>query len=188
MTTRAEIRQARRTSIPGRSRPGCTTCSSTATTARWARRRSRSTRHPDDVRAATHVEGMWVATPRNMRKIAIAIALTACGHPVPHTDPHDRLADGPHATPVRTATVEPDVVERRHGQHIDDLRMIERDLIAGRLDEARTLGYLLAQPPEPWMSPWPFDTAYVEAAALDLVTAPDLEAAYRSEARLAAAC
>ncbi len=120
------------------------------------------------------------------RKLAIAIALTACRHPAPRIDPDDRLAEAPHATPVHVA--EAPALERTHGQHFDDLRMIERDLIAGRLDEAKTLGYLLVQPPEPWMSPWPFDTAYVEAAALDLVTAPDLDAAYRSEARLVAAC
>ena len=122
------------------------------------------------------------------RNIALAIALTACAHPAPHDDPHDRLADAPHATPVRSAVVVAPVLERAHAQHIDDLRMIEHDLIAGRLDEAKTLAYLLAQPPEPWMSPWPFDTAYLEAAALDLVTAPDLDAACRSEARIAVAC
>lgn len=122
------------------------------------------------------------------RQIAIAIVLTACGHPVRGADPVDRLIETRHATPVHTAAAVPDALERTHGQHIADLRMIERDLIAGRLDDAKTLAYLLAQPSEAWMSPWPFDTAYVEAAALDLVTAADLDAALRSEARLVAAC
>jgi hypothetical protein len=148
------------------------------------------------------------------RAVAFAIAVTACdpaaviersgergamieksgvagprSAPDGITDPtHDRWWQQPHDLPVGPVAIEATPAERAHALHLEDLAMIERDLISGRLREAQTLAYVLAGPPDASMAPWPFGTAYVEAAALDVVTAPCLDVAIRSEAQIAVAC
>lgn len=117
-------------------------------------------------------------------RAVVLVALAACSSPTRVViDPP--LFDGPHATPVRTRIV---AAPSRHELTLVDLRMIERDVLAGRLTEAKTLAYLFAQPAEPWMAPWPHDTARVASAALALATAPDLGAACVRTPMLATAC
>jgi len=93
--------------------------------------------------------------------ILIALAAAVCGRP---------------------ATGEP--VTRHHmASHLGDLRDIERMLLAGQLDDARTRAFLLTRQPS--------DDALsqaVEDAAAALVQAPTIPDAIRLEAKVAAAC
>jgi len=118
----------------------------------------------------------------------VLVALVACGDPPPQgmrTGFSDKLADGSHATRVRTCTFP---VPNQHEQQLVDLRMIERSVLAGRVDEVKTLAYLFAQPPPAWMAPWPEASEHVTAAARSLATSPDLGAACRRTPLLATAC
>jgi cytochrome c553 len=123
-----------------------------------------------------------------MRWLVLALAMAACDPPAPVDVTHDRWWRQPHDMPVHPVAIEPTSPERAHALHLEDLAMIERDLISGKLREAQTLAFLLTGPPDASMARRPFGAAYVEAAALDLVTAPCLDAAIRSEAQLAVAC
>lgn len=123
-----------------------------------------------------------------MRWLVLAIAMAACDPPAPVDVTRDRWWQQMHEMPVHPVAIEPTPPERAHALHLDDLAMIERDLISGKLRDAQTLAFLFTGPPDASMARRPFGAAYVEAAALDLVTAPCLDAAIRSEARLAVAC
>jgi hypothetical protein len=74
-------------------------------------------------------------------------------------------------------------------RHFDDLRMIERLFIAGKLDEGATLADLLVrQTDDPGMAPWDLQAKQVAEAAEALSKAPGLDEALRRAARVAAAC
>lgn len=70
-------------------------------------------------------------------------------------------------------------------RHFDDLRGVERLLIAGRLAEAKSLAFLLSRPAR---EVWSIDALRVSEAALALSGAASLDEACRLEPRIAAAC
>jgi cytochrome c553 len=74
-------------------------------------------------------------------------------------------------------------------RHFDDLRTIERRLIAGKLDEARALAHLLARPArDPGLGPWQAESRPVIEAALALASASTIEEACKRAPRVSAAC
>src|SRR5438874_8609582 len=73
--------------------------------------------------------------------------------------------------------------------HFDDLRTIERMLIAGKLDDATALAFLLATPAsDRGLARWDRERRRVTDAAIALQDAPTIDAAIEREARVAAAC
>jgi mono/diheme cytochrome c family protein len=73
--------------------------------------------------------------------------------------------------------------------HFDDLRSIERLLVAGRLEDAKALAYMLTVPPkDPGIPSWAAGTARVVEAATSLRAAPGIDEACRRVARVAQAC
>lgn len=136
------------------------------------------------------------ARPARLARAALAaVAAVGCRHaPEPTAlDPGDRLVE-PHAAPAaapaeRIELDRPRVVRFHMQRHFDDLRAIERQLIAGRLDEARALAHLLARPAgDPGIAPWAPEARQVADAALALAAAPSLDDACRRAARVSAAC
>lgn len=71
-------------------------------------------------------------------------------------------------------------------QHFNDLRTIERMLVAGKLDDARALAYMLARPSS--AMPQGSEAHDVAVAAGGLISARTLEEAAYAEVRVAAAC
>ncbi len=110
-------------------------------------------------------------------------------------DSADRLAER-HAAPAaappaaeRTRFERPAMVRFHMQRHFDDLRTIERQLIAGQLDEARARAHLLARPAsDPGIAAWAPEVRQVVDAALALEAAPSLDEACRREPRVSAAC
>ncbi len=89
--------------------------------------------------------------------------------------------------PARPA--KPGLVKFHMRQHFGDLRQIERLLLAGKLDEARSLAFLLTKPvSDRGTAPWSNDVEAVSVAARAVVAAPGVDEALRREARVAAAC
>lgn len=100
------------------------------------------------------------------------------------------ISEDPEREPPPPARfVNPQAARFHMRRHFDDLRMIERLLIAGKLDEAATLADLLVrQTDDPGMAPWDLQAKQVAEAADALTKAPGLDEALRREARVAAAC
>lgn len=74
-------------------------------------------------------------------------------------------------------------------RHFEDLRTIERLLVAGRLDEAKALAFMLAKPePDPGMAPWAAEAREVVEPARELVSARTIDEALRREPHVAVAC
>jgi cytochrome c553 len=143
------------------------------------------------------------AIPGSVTRVLIAaIAIAAgCGPPrqpgAPAQSGDDWLTErhatadkpAPSTEPGRARVDRPAKVRFHMQRHFDDLRMIERRLIAGKLDEARALAYLLARPaPDPGMAPWNAEGTHVTDAALALAAAPTLDEACKREPRVSAAC
>ena len=119
-------------------------------------------------------------------------ALIACGGTAPTSNfPVDDFSQ-PHAI-AEVATPMPLVRKARvdylmHA-HYDDLRAVERLLIAGRLDDANTRAFLLAMPVEdPGLAGWPVERQRVVDTATSLRQACCLADALAREAQVAAAC
>jgi cytochrome c553 len=75
-----------------------------------------------------------------------------------------------------------------HG-NLDVLRAIERLLIRGSLDDARSLARSVAEAPiEPDLGSWAARAATIRDRAAAVASAPSLDEAVRREARLAEAC
>ena len=73
--------------------------------------------------------------------------------------------------------------------HFDDLRTVEQLLIAGKLDEGRSLAYLLTrQTADPGLARWEQQSRRVSMAALELTRAPNVDEALRRLARVAVEC
>lgn len=113
----------------------------------------------------------------------LTIAVGACGHPASGSDDHQ-------AQPPEPPRFERPAMVRLHMQrHFDDLHQIERLLVAGKLDDAKSLAFLLTKPAsDPGMAPWAAESADVVEAARALAAAPGIDEACRREARVAAAC
>lgn len=73
--------------------------------------------------------------------------------------------------------------------HFDDLQMVERLLVAGKLDEGRSLAYLLARPSsDAGLAPWDAHARRVSEAALELTRTATIDTALRQLARVAVEC
>ena len=91
------------------------------------------------------------------------------------------------APPVRGAN--PEMVRFHMHRHFDDLHIVEKFLIAGKLSDAKALAYMLTQPDlEPGMEQWNADSQRLGVEAARLMAANTIEQACRSDARVAGAC
>lgn len=84
-----------------------------------------------------------------------------------------------------------DPIEARYHMrmHFDDLRTIEQALVAGRLAEGLSVAYLLTRATDdPGLARWAAQSRRVNAAALELTRARDVEDALRRLARVAVEC
>jgi cytochrome c553 len=74
-------------------------------------------------------------------------------------------------------------------RYIDDLREIERLLVAGNLSAARVRAHLLAMPAtDPGLKPWAADFAQLAQAARDLAMSPDVDEGCHRVALVSLAC
>lgn len=122
---------------------------------------------------------------------------TGCRHAEP-TEPAEPVESEQfaerHAEPAAIAAERarfdrPAMVRFHMQRHFGDLRMIERRLIDGKLDEATALAHLLARPArDPGFARWQAESRQVTEAALALASATSLEDACRREPRVSAAC
>lgn len=129
--------------------------------------------------------------------LCAALAAIGChdGRDPATPDSADRLAErhaapaAPPAAKERVRFDRPAVVRFHMQRNFDDLRAIERRLIAGQLDEATTLAHLLARPAgDPGLAAWGPEVRRVVDAAVALAAAPSLDEACRREPRVSAAC
>jgi mono/diheme cytochrome c family protein len=99
-------------------------------------------------------------------------------------------SDEPTIEPPAPARFANSDVGRYHmRRHFDDLRIIERVLIAGKLVEGKSLAYLLLEPvDDPGMSAWQAQSDRVMSAVRDLTHASSVDDALRLEARVAEEC
>jgi cytochrome c553 len=125
-----------------------------------------------------------------MARVACLVVLAACAR-----DAAQPEAPQPHATTPDTPVAAPaphtlSFAARYHMRaHFDDLRRVERLLIAGKLDEGTTLAYMLVRgADDPGIPRWDVHAARVADAALRLTHARGLDEALRREARVAAEC
>ena len=110
--------------------------------------------------------------------ILLALAAAACERPA---------SGGDDPAPVKLDR--PGVVRYHMARHFGDLRDIERMLLAGKLEDARTRAFLLTRPPKDiGLSPLAAESQAVEEAAAELVEAPTIAEACRLEAKVAKAC
>lgn len=119
-----------------------------------------------------------------MRALFIAAILaTSCGR-------SDAGRDDPPRQPPEPARFDhPAMVGFHMRRQLDDLRKVERLLIAGKLADARERAAPLIQTaPDPGMARWQREVDDVTEAARALVGAPSIDEACRREARLAGTC
>lgn len=84
-----------------------------------------------------------------------------------------------------------DPIEARYHMrmHFGDLRIVEQALVDGKLAEGLSVAYLLTrQIDDPGLAKWAAQSRRVNAAALDLMTAQDVDGALRGLARVAVEC
>src|SRR5678815_3278496 len=84
-----------------------------------------------------------------------------------------------------------DPIEARYHMrmHFHDLRMVEQLLLAGKLDEGRSLAYMLTRPTaDAGLVRWDEQSRRVAAAAVGLTRAPSVNEALRQLARVAVEC
>ena len=130
------------------------------------------------------------------RILGLAIMLGACGSSQTTDDPVDSIAalGTRHAMSGSKAPAQPRFENRaavryHMARHFDDLRAVERLLVANKLEDAKTRAFLLTIPSsDPGMAPWESQSMHVTAAAVELTKAPTIATACRTEARLAKAC
>jgi cytochrome c553 len=96
--------------------------------------------------------------------------------------------------PVRTS-VPPErfaraqMVRYHMQRHFDDLRWIERSLVAGDLGTAKALAYMLTKPIEdPGLAPWAAESRATISAARSLQRADTIDEALRRDVAVAATC
>jgi hypothetical protein len=135
-----------------------------------------------DVRAAH--DGTSDARPGGMRAIAttslaLALAVSGC----------ERSASGSDEPPRPIRLDNPTEVRFHMRRYVDDLREVERQLVAGNLAAARVRAHLLGMPtPDRGLEPWTSDSAQLSEAARDLAASPGVDEACRRAARVALAC
>jgi len=116
-----------------------------------------------------------------MRRPWLTVLVLACVQPAAMGDPQD-------APP--SARFEHDMIVRFHmHESFDLLRAIEKLLIRGRLDEARSFARGISDAPdEPGLGAWSRPAALVRERAAALATARGVDEACRRAAQLADAC
>jgi len=117
------------------------------------------------------------------RFIVVSVLAVSLGHPAAGDENPQRLPPQP-ARPGKSA-----MVKLHMRWQLDDLRNVERLLIAGKLEDAKTRAFLLTRPvPGLGMAPGRRENGAVTEAARALVTAPSTAEACRREAQVAEAC
>jgi cytochrome c553 len=102
-----------------------------------------------------------------------------------HTTRRD-AADEQGATP---RLERPGMVRFHMERHFDDLRTVERLLVAGKLGEATTLAHMLTRPAnDPGLATWKDEAGRVAAAATAVEHASTLDQALQREPLIGAAC
>lgn len=128
--------------------------------------------------------------------VAVAAAGAGCAHPT-QSMPSEPAADwlAPHEPwqagqpSARVPFKDPDEARYHMRMHFDDLRMVERLLVAGRLDEGRSLAYLLTRrSSDAGLTKWEAQSERVSAAALELTRTTTVNDALRQLAQVAVAC
>lgn len=120
-----------------------------------------------------------------MRSMSLitAILSAGCGHP------SQSGGDPQPLPPAPERFDKPAMVQFHMRRQLDDLRKVERLLIAGKLEDGKTRAARLTQPaPDPGMTRWQGDVDAVTNAAAALAAAPSVDEACRREARVAEAC
>lgn len=127
-------------------------------------------------------DGTTPATTRGMRRALIGVCSVLFGAGC------ERAIGAPEAPPPER--FEPADIARYHMRlHFDQLRSIERRLVDGKLDDAKTLATLVARPEtDPGMAPWAAATKEVTDLATALSKAKSTDEALRLEVRVAVAC
>ena len=120
---------------------------------------------------------------------AFVLILAACSASEGSGEEHG-LRDDPVSEPPRPVQLERKAMVDFHMQrHFDDLRSVEKLLIAGKLDDAKSAAFLLTKPStDPGMKRWDVQSQRVTDAAVALSESPGLDEALRRETRVAAAC
>ena len=118
-----------------------------------------------------------------MRSMLLLAIFAGCSRPASGSD--DPQPQPPE--PVRFD--KPAMVAFHMRAHFGDLRDIERMLIKGKLDDAKTRAFLLTvQATDAGLARWQREVAEVTEAARSLTTAPGIDEALRREVQVAAAC
>jgi hypothetical protein len=108
----------------------------------------------------------------------VAIALAACGRAAAQDEP-----------PPPVHLTNPEMVRFHMRRHFDDLRDVERLLVAGKLADAKSRAYLLTRATtDPGLAEQAIEADRLVGAARALVGATTLAQACRLEAQVAVAC
>lgn len=108
-----------------------------------------------------------------MKRVILIAAIAAAAHPA---------GGGP---PI----AQPAKVRFHMHRHVDDLREVQRLLLAGKLDEAKTRAFLLTKPAsDAGLAAWRSHAARLSDSARALTQATTIAEACRLEAQVAAAC
>lgn len=115
--------------------------------------------------------------------LVAALLMASCGRPA-------ESGEDPQRQPPEPPRFDrPAMVDFHMRRQLDDLRQVERLLIAGKLDEARARAEPLTRAvPDPGMERWRREVDAVTQAAAALVAAPGIDEACRREAQVAEAC
>jgi cytochrome c553 len=115
----------------------------------------------------------------------IALALLC----VAGTTACDRAMGAPESEPLRERFKRADIVRYHMRLHIDDLLSVERRLVNGKLEEAKSLAFLIGRPEkDPGLTLWADQTRTLTDAAKALSRAKSIDEALRLEVRVAVAC
>jgi len=133
---------------------------------------------------------------RGFQRVVMWLVVTGCTVPDKAAVPDPQLTErhgtrrdtvGEQAPPLRLER--PAMVRFHMERHFDDLRTIERLLVAGKLDEATTLAHLLTRSAsDPALAVWKDEAERVAVAASTVEHASTLDQALRREPTIAAAC
>jgi cytochrome c553 len=123
---------------------------------------------------------------RIMRKLLLLVLACSADDAVYHGDTHDPRRP----EPPRPVTLDRKAMVDAHmRRHFDDLRDVERALIAGDLETAKTRAFLLTKPAQDrGLAPWASQMERVTEAAKALADAPSIDEGLRRETRVATAC
>lgn len=114
------------------------------------------------------------AVSADMKMLLLAVAAASCA-PTAQAEPAE--------------FERPDMVRYHMRQHFNDLRTIEKLLLAGELDAAKALAYMLTLPiSDPGMARWTAENRSVALIASELSRVRTIDEGLRTEARIGEAC